>query len=183
MGEVNCFMLGETGRARRSLRRYCPSTEEKPCPSPRGLRYHNALLALDEVPAADYYDTAQKWPMDDPRWPRACVCGYSFTEDDEWQVFYETLYKRSDNDHVTTLGDAPVGAMWFADWMSKPFHGTDGHCLVVKLPDGYEWMVDGPAKDGGRWIRTGVPPLVSASPSIVTPNWHGFLTNGILRGV
>jgi hypothetical protein len=36
--------------------------------------------------------------------------------------------------------------MWFADWMlvegSDHYRGPDGHCLVVRCPDGHDWNVD-----------------------------------------
>lgn len=66
--------------------------------------------------------------------------------------------------------------------------GPDGRCLMVALPPGgHAWYVDGKATSGGRWQRTGDPtadpPTVSVTPSILTGDYHGFLTDGVLREV
>lgn len=112
----------------------------------------------------------------------------------------EPIYKRSDAGEETTLYDAPPGAMWFADWL-LPFEkpGSDGHVLVVRLPNGREWVVDGRCsnctmpKDNVHkcWVRHGTPPLVTVDKnghtcaagagSILSGDWHGFLQNGELR--
>jgi len=43
-----------------------------------------------------------------------------------------------------TLRDAPPGAMWDATWMQADQRtGPDGITLVVRLPNGSDWMVDG----------------------------------------
>lgn len=84
----------------------------------------------------------------------------------------------------TTLSEAPVGAMWTADWYD--FKGPDGHCLVVRTPGG-DWIVDGPSmnNDGSRgnpWQRSGEIPKVTANPSIHIPGkYHGWLREGFLE--
>lgn len=40
--------------------------------------------------------------------------------------------------------------------------------------------VNAPEPSGGHWTRTGTPPTITASPSILTPRYHGFLQGGVL---
>ena len=42
---------------------------------------------------------------------------------------------------------APVGAMWYADWLSEYHAGPDGRALVVMCPGGHEWLIDGRASN------------------------------------
>lgn len=149
---TRCFLLLPTDHARVQLRRYVYSSVAK-CPQ-SGLGYHNAhsrslcnVPMHDSEPDADghrhwVYEDVPDIPHDDPRWPSHCRCGYAFTEADEWQVWVEPVYRRQDTMRSTTLRDAPPGAMWFADWMSDFWKGTDGRCVVVKLPNGNDWVID-----------------------------------------
>jgi hypothetical protein len=54
--------------------------------------------------------------------------------------------------------------------------------MVALPPDGGDdlWMVDGTASNGPGWTREGKPPKVTARPSILTPRYHGWLTDGFL---
>lgn len=91
--------------------------------------------------------------------------------DDRSGVLYEG------KNGVTTLEDAEPGAMWF---MRGDLH--------VRLPNGYDWNVDGPTADGDGWTRAGEPPNVTAKPSIGMPwppeehedYYHGWLRDGQL---
>lgn len=186
MGEVvQCFWLEPTERVRLTRRRFAPGTE---CPGRWG--YHNASLRLGTRERRRGFGRP---PTDkeraDGRWPESCECGYAFGEDDEWQVNGDTIYRARDGRRMT-LREAPPGAMWDATWMTEHWRGEDGRALCVKLPDGSDWLVDGPATGGGRWQRTGDPtadpPTVSATPSIAhgdPETYHGFLTDGALREV
>lgn len=109
------------------------------------------------------------------------------------------LYKRSDNGQLTTIQDAPVGAIWRATWFEehKPFCGEDGKSYVVKTPGG-EWMIDGrasnctlPDDDTHKcWCRHGEAPnftvdkvgntCAAGAGSIIVGTYHGFLRNGEL---
>lgn len=177
---VKCFFLKETDLVRRSLRRFASNSK---CP---GKAYHNRMVQLDAVhlPAGETISEPNDFPRDHWLWPSHCECGYAFTEQDTWQVFPERLYERSDTGAYITLLDAEPGAMWYADWMihegSRYFVGPDGHCLVVKLPDCCDWVVDGPSTNGNGWTRSGEVPNVTANPSIQTENYHGWLRNGEL---
>lgn len=198
MVPVDCFMLHATDVAYRWLRRYVPSDKGKCADG----GYHNALSEMiGETPMVPGQYGGKgieplSWPRDDPRWPTKCEgCGYEFTPDDQWQLFYRekmrgpdgALYSLSYRDHPG-VPRAPAGAMWFADWMPNE-KGPDGRCLVLRCPanpDGSgvaDWMVDGPSTNGNGWTRTGVPPKVTARPSIFVhmPNgFHGWLTDGVI---
>jgi len=185
MPAITCFWLEPVPRAERMLRRYRSSVKlNLPCPA-KG--YHDAVvtietidLSLDKTGSGD-----DAWPHDDPRWPRTCGCGYVFPETDEWQHNINRLYERSDTKELVVLwGDrTPVGAMWNAHWMGDHYRGPDGRCLCVKTPGG-SWMIDGPSSNGGRWKRTGTPPKITVTPSILIGSspakYHGWLRDGVL---
>lgn len=184
---VDCFLIVATRRAMTSLRRY--NSDGNSCPDRYG--YHNASVDIGEVDypmpddeeAPDPIITSRETQHEDPRWPKKCPCGYEFLEGDTWQYNAERLYVRAvDYSDAVTLRDAKPGSMYYADWYKGAgWIGPDGRTLVVILPDGDPWIVDGPAKGGGRpWQRTGEPPLVTVTPSIQTPRYHGHLRNGQL---
>lgn len=115
---------------------------------------------------------------DDRRWPKACPCGYVFRPNDGHQEWRTRLYRRGDNGELTTLRDAPVGAIYdsgsFRDVPGYQRNG-DGMSLVLKTPAG-EWMIDGPANNGPGWTRTGTPPDIVVTPSIgIGGRMHGWL--------
>lgn len=101
-----------------------------------------------------------------------------------------------------------IGSMWY-EWESTwdeahqelLYQGLrahpsspDGKSLVVILPNGHAWYIDGHAsnctwKDRSHccWSRTGAPPLVTVGKgppcsdgagSIKSPGYHGHLANG-----
>lgn len=185
MGRIRCFMLEPLARANAYLRRYAARGNKK-CP---GADYHNAMTAIGErdlkpekLPAHAVLVDDSKPPRDDARWPRKCeACDYVFAEDDEWQLFYRPLMRRADTGEAITTEQAPPGAMWDAAWY--PQKGPDGASLMVKLPPGGpgdEWSIDMPGTGNSRWTRTGTAPDVTASPSILTPRYHGWLRDGWL---
>lgn len=203
MSEVACFFLEASDTAEESLRRYVSSGKE-PCPLPHG--YHDASVALGvkAYPLSDIDGEGGDGvvPHDDPRWPKACACGYVFAETDERQHRITRQYRRADTGERLVLRAAPPGAMWFADWMGPHYFGPDGHCLAVRLPNGHDWMVDSRASnctlpgdtEHRCWVRHGDPrsqpvtvdkngrTCAAGAGSIAVPGWHGFLTNGVLRG-
>jgi hypothetical protein len=195
-------MLEETTKVQKSLRRYAGAKE---CPV---FGYHNASTVLpDRAFTKAPGDIPDLFRCDraDPRWPKKCDhCPYLFTPDDAWQENVEKIYRRSDTGGLTTRHEAPPGAMWYATWYEQfpDWCGLeDKRALMVKLPDGSEWHVDGSATnctDKGNtahrcWCRHGVPPLVTVDKtgptctagagSIKTSRWHGFLRNGELISV
>ncbi len=201
---TKCFLLLPVDKQQRSLRRYSNADNGKPCQR-SGYSYHNATTVVGvfegpdkKFPSAsrDISEFGALYPVTDKRWPRKCEhCDYVFTEKDEEQIFHEAIWKRADTSEETTLGAAPPGAMWDAYWMS--FKGPDGRCMVVKLPNGHHWTIDGPASNCNRrgephqcWIRQGEPPDLTISKegntcavgagSIGSGDYHGFLREGVL---
>jgi hypothetical protein len=177
-----------TVEVERDLRRYSLDRE---CPGPSTMSYCNAARALDVVDnPMDEQGITRIIPTaiahDDPRWPTLCdACGYAFIETDHWQIFQQRLYRRVDNGMLLTLRNFPTGAMWDAHWY--PRKGPDGRCVVVQTPAG-EWMIDAPSTSGQPWTRTGEVPNITARPSILinnrsTPDYHGWLTDGVLEEI
>lgn len=186
---IACFMLEDLRRARYVLRRYAA---DQKCPLPWG--YHDAksdvIAETPEDPEKPYTGTnPPAVANDNPLWPKACACGYTFLEADARQVFAYGVYRRVDNGEVMTWEDAPAGAIRDASWW--PDKGQDGHAWAVKLPDGSEWMTESGASncvcrttpqppEHRCWSRSGVAPILTVSPSLGMPRWHGWLRDGKL---
>jgi len=177
---IACFMVALTGEMRRCLRRYASESE---CPVAPG--YHDARGQIEKCRAtrddAGHYDGGGSVEdfAGDPRWPTDCACGYVFAESDARQVFVELLYGNGEGREMT-IAEMPPGAMFDVAWTHEK--GPDGRSLAVKLPGGPHdvWFIDGPSTSGGYWTRTGEPPRLTVSPSILTPKYHGFLRDGTL---
>lgn len=185
---VVCFLLEEETRVRRGLRR--SSTEH--CTGPLG--YHNARRAHDEI---EYprgvigIDAIIDRPhIPDELWPDRCdACGFRFAHDVERRITTCRVYRRADYGELVTLRTAPPGAMWRAFWMEPGRAGPDGMAFVVRLPDGTDWLIDGPSYDsigkpnGPGWTRTGEAPRFTVTPSILIhrTGYHAHLVNGVLE--
>lgn len=125
-------------------------------------------------------------------WPDHCSeCGVVITDDDTRSRMGSHTWRNVETGEIyKTLNDAGVGAMFDASrWTPSSWRGPDGLSLSVVLPPlklPYQptvWHIDGPA--GGQdnapaWTRQGTPPNITASPSILTGDYHGFLQNGAL---
>ncbi len=187
-----CFLVTPTDRERRSLRRYSgyrtPEGTPRPtvdrlCPA-SGTSYHNTHARIEDGPHGEGHTLSRDWPRDDPRWPIHCTCGYAFRDDDEWQLFCERVFVAPDGTEHVLHGQVAPGLMVDATWL----HGVtgygdrspDGMVLMLYLPGGVPWIIDGPASGGGHWERTGVPPAITVLPSIASPGYHGWLTDGEL---
>ena len=214
MPPIRCFLIEPTDRVRQKLRRY--SRGDSACPTMSGsYSYHDAEMPIADAPAVFYElhpgvicngarrEDAEAY-VNDPRWPAYCACGYAFTADDPRQLFCDLIYRRADTGEEMTLREAPAGAMWRAEWQrSFCCSQDDGAPLMVRLPDGTEWCVDGHANncnwpDGDIhqdqhhcWPRRGVPPDVGVSKdysptctagagSIASHGYHGYLREGYL---
>jgi hypothetical protein len=181
---IKCFMLEPTERAVRSLRRY---VGESTCPGPGMYTYHNAEVVIEHgvsFPTGNltlYGSSDDSWPHDDPRWPTRCAqCAREFKDNDHWQHNLDRLFGRTDGGADVTIKEAPAGAIWDAHWWPVvKDRGPDGRCLVVKTPGG-DWMIDCPSTSGGRWTRTGTPPKITVTPSILLSDYHGWLRGGEL---
>lgn len=207
------FWLEPIELVRCYLRRYrSGSDEDAKCPSP--YSYHNAryfsgdmAIILSDPDNEGRRtilngDSQHQWTtLNDPNWPTKCDhCEYHFNDQDPKQFFVERTYRRVDTAETMTLRDAPAGAMWDAQWMSSWVKGADGICLVVKLPNGNDWMVDSRASNCTLpnddihkcWVRHGDPKTgnvhvdkngvtcSAGAGSIASGNYHGFLHNGYL---
>jgi hypothetical protein len=169
---IQCFLLERTSLARDSLRRYSSGST---CPL---NGYHNRSVIIRPQrlyhPEGDWDgqglipDAGQK---EDERWPTHCECGYEFHPRDEWQINYDRLYRMPDGT-LLEPEEAPAGAMWKLEWDE---HKTV--CVMLPPARGASdvWHIDWPARSGGRWERSGELPNLVVKPSILTPNYHGFL--------
>lgn len=184
-GPVTCFLLAATDRHRVKLRRWSLG-DARPCPA-RGSWGHDAGAVVGEVRDPGHPpngDDPARYPHDDPRWPSKCDhCGAAFAEGDAWQVFHEEVFVRADGEPGDFfIRSLPPGAMYDATWLhgNAEMCGPDGRALILQLPDGRPWHIDGSATNGPGWTRTGDAPRITARPSILTPGYHGWLTDGVL---
>jgi hypothetical protein len=186
-GAIACFLIEPTHDYRVLLRRLSSSGRACRVRGEWGCEGANVLgvETHDEPPCVG--DDLAKFPHDTASWPRACDhCERAFDADDAWQVFYECVYRRADGtpgEHY--LRSLAPGAMYDATWLER-HRGPDGRSLILQLPDGRPWHVDGPSTNGHGWTRTGDAPRITARPSILThgtperPGYHGWLTDGVL---
>jgi hypothetical protein len=182
---IQCFLIEQTNLCARLLRRFGPS-----CPN--GLHDAHAFL---EIAASD---TNPPWgnnhPHDDPRWPASYPCGCPVQPSDSRQACWEHIWRDAQGREfiidmdLPNLPIAPPGAMWRSPWYEniQGWGGPDGHVYTVRTPGG-DWVVDAPPSNGSRWTRTGTPPILTVTPSILAGRgkngawlYHGFLTNGFL---
>ena len=197
---VRIFWCEESDQVDRWLRRYAPVGGG----CSEGA-YHNARVPFDRVTQAPgtYIEEPVDRPADDdPRWPVACACGYQFKAADPRQVFQKRVYRRTDTGALVPFDELPPGAVWNAWWAAdhKAWTGPDGRCLVVRLPNGTDWMIDSRASNCGRpgdsvhkcWVRHGKPEdgtlhvdkdgdtCSAGAGSILAGDYHGFLRHGHL---
>ena len=216
-----CFLLAPVPQIDVKLRRYTHWNSPGNWTCAGGWHEARTPLAIVDRPLRNYPAEEENWndwdkmidalrpPKEDPRWPRHCShCDYEFNDADEWQVFTDRLMARSDQaGALTTIRDAPIGAMWFAWWYKSSkrdngLYGFDwdnqaGPDLIVKTPGG-QWNIDSRAsnctlpKDRLHrcWVRHGFAPKIhvdkngrtcgAGAGSIVCGKYHGFLRNGSL---
>lgn len=194
------FWLEPRADSEISLRRYVADIEDRTqetCSVSR-TTYHNAHTYLSPEESTVYLLDKQEPPHEDPRWPTHCPCGYAFRDTDHWQVFVRRLFQAPDGQCYTLQG-APPGAMWDASWYPEHYKHEDGLYLVVKLPNGHDWAVDGQASNCTRpgethrcWVRHGDPrtgmlhvdkagnTCSAGAGSILAGSYHGFLHHGYL---
>lgn len=210
------FWLERTEDVAWGLRRYARTEDSAGCPG----GYHQSLTYLGVEPATYTYRDGRRYLASqsmldhaDPRWPAGCVsCAYLFLDADHWQMWQEGLYRRADTGQLHVLHQsapadalsapsAPPGASWDAWWMGDWCKGPDGMCLMVRLPNGRDWMVDSEASNCTRkgdrshkcWVRDGDPRLANVTAgksggdtcaagagSIQAGDYHGFLNAGVL---
>jgi len=204
---IRCFMITDTGRISRRLRRFVWSRDASKCPGP--FSYHTAESAVIDDVERDAHDDGEflaEYDCGNPLWPRTCSCGYVFKPSDQWQCFIETLMRREDNGEIVSLHHPPVGAMWFCTWLKRedgrPWFNPQlgAFPLCVETPGG-QWIIDQRASNCTLpddfnqdrhhcWIAHGVPPNVTVDKngqtcaagagSIQCDSYHGFLRDGYL---
>lgn len=195
---ATCFLLTPIARVKLRLRRYVHADHcVKGCHSAEVFIGEEDQTLDEERTHGDLHD------HDDLHWPKKCEhCDYVFQDEDHWQLNPDRLYESSDGRAPMTLHEAPPGAMWYADWMPHT-KGPDGRCLIVRCPNGYDWMIDGRAsnctkpkdKEHNCWYREGVPPnitIIHPHPKSCSAgagsigigegknHYHGFLKKGKL---
>lgn len=187
--DIQCFWLTPTEEVSVRLRRFVSHNGVGVVCSTSPHGYHDVEVIIEQAHKDAYGEVyGDRWDHNDPRWPQSCSCGYVFKENDQWQLRPCKLYQRADTGALVTMDEAPAGAMMNADWYQgwKNYKtGTDGVTLMVKIPPGDWWCVDGPSYINGQagpgWTRTGVLLKVTAHPSILTSRYHGWLTDGVLK--
>ena len=177
MGSViECFLLHPTNNYRVNLRRY---TRNGRCPTNDWCHNADVFVAVEEH--KDTPVNGEEHPHDDPHWPTKCDrCEYVFTEGDEWQKNFDMVYRTDDGREFTLVSSdqmtndkalmAPPGALWESPWMGT---GPDGKSYCVRTPGG-DWHIDGEYSHG-RWTRTGTPPNLTVTPSILIGTKKNFL--------
>jgi len=183
MSEVTCLYFERELKIRRSLRRYVSHDQRGDCPCGG---YCQASVLLDELHwTSDTIEVFDHIPHDDIRWPKTCeACGREFINEDTWQIFCDWLYRHPETGDLLSIRQLPIGAIWRAHWHEdhQRWTGPDGHSLVCRLPDGGDWLIDGPSQQHEKgWTRTGAPPKITVSPSILTDHYHGHLIEGVLK--
>lgn len=188
-----CFWVEETGDVELRLRRWAGTGAGGPCLGSAGYhhassepvgRRSNAIDAdgiIGEASLTGYGPRHASWPK------RCEGCEYVFVAADHRQVAQARLYRRPGTAEEWTERTLPPGAMFDCAWLPDAWRGPDGIALTVVTPGksgdarAHFWHVDGPAGQhpAPAWSRTGdpraEPPTVVASPSILTPDYHGFL--------
>jgi hypothetical protein len=211
---LKTFMLEETDIVYVYLRRYV-SSDTPPHPD-KGWSYHNAEILVGEEKAEfeihednrsypyitrtdkAYLDKyKEQFPYSHDRWPIECDwCNYQFSEDDEWQIHTELMYRRTDTGKLIGIINPPEGAMYYAWWFkNNPRYAPTGPLYAV-CPGGHPWNIDGRATNCGKpdddvhrcWIRHGEPPNITVDKqgntcqagggSIQAGDYHGFLRDG-----
>jgi len=137
----------------------------------------------------------------------ACQCGLLFKRETSSLWGSSSTHKfrnpKTGDEAAQPHTIAGYGAMWFCPWIiergdyEKVIQGKSAFMssryardwwgkrdpICVMLPGGSHWVVDAPTSDGGGhsgWTITGEAPFITASPSIVVPQYHGWLQNGVL---
>jgi hypothetical protein len=185
MSSIRCVWFERVQKMARSYRRF--SFDHQCEYKPGVMSYCNAQVPMDIIPMeGDTIGGQTLPPKDDPNWPTKCErCSRPFDEKDHWQVFCDWIFMNTETGEEVKFRDLPVGAMYNTHWYGADMRGADGLSLTIILPDRTPWCIDGYASNNGQrepraWSRTGTPPKVTASPSIMTPGYHGWLRDGVL---
>lgn len=191
---VRCFMIEPTG----IVVPYAMIHEDGQHPDHEDVLNHHATVYFTPEPEVldERGAMANGVDWDSIDWPTHCdMCDHEFTEASWKSSGTKRKWTRPDTGQIfDSPREAGPGAMWDAHWM--PSKGPDGLCLVVLLPNGVDWMVDGRANNCTRpddsehqcWVRHGEPPNITVDKngntcqagagSIASGTYHGFLRDG-----
>lgn len=188
---VECFWVEPTGKAIVSMRRSAQAEEGCEHPEHEGrYGYHSKSVELGEdfdvrwTEEADGRFVASIDPeefAEDPRWPTHCDCGYEFKAEDGIQVVQEPIMESADGRRAFTspaYGRKPTPGAMFETYWRPALRKEDGRAISAVCPNGEVWCIDEEASSGGFWERTGEPPNLTVTPSIVAGDYHGHLTAG-----
>ena len=183
------YLIERTEHCRRSLRRYYKSDGRPFDPD----HYHDETAVIDPEFYCPGNDNGRSSLIqgyeNDPRWPKACGCGYVFLPEDHWQVNEGRLWRGSLDGRLYVLREHPPGATWAADWFPEEgpngrYTGPDGKVWCVMLPAGMEWIIYGYAsgpEPRQKWHVDGAVPKISVQPSISqVGKYHGHIHDGII---
>lgn len=190
MGGWRMFMTTESGFCRKSLRRYGAGGHDR-CPL---TGYHDASVIIVPQflagPGAEEGVFPGPEIKADPRWPKACACGYPFHPEDNWQVNVDRLYAGAPDGKLYILRDLPPGAVWRCTWMEdikdNPYANAWGEVWAVQLPCMVEFLIYGKSQDGRGWNVSGELPRITVSPSILLQGgkdqaYHGYIVDGVIQ--
>lgn len=199
---VRCFLLEPTARVRaytrvHTLYKYFPEVPRcTAAPDSDRMGLHEARRFLGEreypilVGEVDGSALEIEKTLSPDQWPLFCdKCGRPFGELEGVRtdvVTYRIWRSDDGREWADDIAPRPPGAMCRTWWYERlnGYGGPDGRVYSVICPDGVEWIVDSPARNGAPdrpgWTRTGVAPDFTAEPSIDTQTWHGFLERGWL---
>ena len=162
---------------------------------PSGISLSNVITGADDTLYIQ---------LPDRRVQMCCSgCGMVFKADEAeaWSSHAKWWYRnpKTGKEGSGSYQVASPGAMYECPWLDEEDHRADLLSefyvrdwagkrlpLAVVLPDYSHWVVDqkstirGSNQFGPGWTITGDAPNLTASPSIDTGTYHGFLQNGIL---
>jgi hypothetical protein len=189
---IPIFFLVPTYRTKKYLRRYSKNSTLDSNHS-----YHDAKVCIGEGTSKS--TSGDLHSHNDPRYPTHCSCGYVYKEEDNWQVFHRSIYKRYDTGEEMTVEEAPVGSAYNASWMTRePCDPLDERYLIIKTPGGewhtfakatnctmpsekhFCWIKHGSALDGTLHIDKNGYTCNAGAGSIIIGDYHGFCHQGHL---
>jgi len=144
---IKTFYIEETGDIQLTLYVY---SKGEGCPlSNNGTHYARQLIEeryrlSDDRKVGLIPDDLQKLIEEKYKWPVHCNCGYEFRPEDDRSILRDAEYISPTGEKMTRR-NAPVGAMWDADWLHDvpELCGADGISLHVRTPNGCDWNIDG----------------------------------------
>jgi hypothetical protein len=93
-------------------------------------------------------------------------------------MWYAPYYKEDWAGTPDQIGN-PEGRFLSDRYLREDFNKRDPIC--IRLPDGHIWCIDQKSTNSLEgWQISGEVPNLTASPSILSPGYHGWLQNGVL---